>query len=134
MLALSLVGLLNRVVESRWRRAAVAALAAQPALVYAFAMQGSVKELVTLWLVALFTALAVGRHVIALAVAAAAGVAAIGLAVAPWLGPVLLVALWLVARTPPRDLRRTAAVALGFAALLALLCRADPARPGRLPR
>ena len=103
-LALSLVGLLNGIVESRWRRAAVAALAAQPALVYAFAMQGSVKELVTLWLVALFTALAAGKHVIPLAVAAAAGVAAIGVAVAVWLGPVLLVALWLVARTPPRDL------------------------------
>jgi len=121
-LALSLAGLLNGIVESRWRRAAVAALAAQPALVYAFAMQGSVKELVTLWLVALFTALAAGRHVIPLAVAAAAGVAAIGVAVVAWLGPVLLVALWLVARTPPRDLRRTAAIALGFTALFALLC------------
>ena len=58
MLALSLVGLLNGIVESRWRRAAVAALAAQPALVYAFAMQGSVKELVTLWLVRAVHALA----------------------------------------------------------------------------
>ncbi len=121
-LALSLVGLLNGIVASRWRRAAVAALAAQPALVYAFAMQGSVKELATLWLVALFTALAAGKHVIPLAVAAAAGVAAIGVAVAVWLGPVLLVALWLVVRTPPRDLRRTARIALVFAALFALLC------------
>ena len=121
-LALSLVGLLNGIVESRWRRAAVAAVAAQPALVYAFAMQGSVKELVTLWLVALFTALAAGKHVIPLAVAAAAGVAAIGVAVAAWLGPVLLVALWLVARTPPRDPRRTAKIALGFAALVVMLC------------
>ena len=120
-LALSLVGLLNGIVASRWRRAAIAALAAQPALVYAFAMQGSVKELMTLWLVALFTALAVGRHVIPLAVAAAAGVAAIGVAVAVWLGPVLLVGLWLVARTHPRDLRRTALTALGFAALLVLM-------------
>jgi hypothetical protein len=120
-LALTLVGLLHGVVESPWRRAAVAALAAQPALVYAFAMQGSVKELTTLWLVALFTTLAVGRHVVPLAVAAAAGVAAIGVAVAAWLGPVLLVALWLVARTPPRDTRRTVVTAAGFAALLVLL-------------
>ncbi len=120
-LALSLVGLVNGIVESRWRRAAIAALAAQPALVYAFAMQGSVKELATLWLVALFTALAAGRHVIPLAVAAAAGVAAIGVAVAAWLGPVLLVALWLVARARPRDARQTALTALGFAALLALM-------------
>ena len=53
--------------------------------------------------------------------AAAAGVAAIGAAVAVWLGPVLLVGLWLVARTHPRDLRRTALTALGFAALLVLM-------------
>ena len=85
-------------------------------------MQGSVKELVTLWLVALFTALAVRQaRDRRLRVAAAAGVAAIGVAVAAWLGPVLLVALWLVARTPPRDTRRTVLTALGFAALLALL-------------
>ena len=120
-LALTLVGLLQGVVESPWRRAAVAALAAQPALVYSFAMQGSVKELATLWLVALFTALAVGRHVVALAVAAAAGVAAIGVAVAAWLAPVLLVGLWLVARASPRDNRRTALTALGFAGLLLVL-------------
>jgi hypothetical protein len=120
-LALTLVGLLQGVVESPWRRAAVAALAAQPALVYAFAMQGSVKELATLWLVALFTALAVGRHVVALAVAAAAGVAAIGIGVSAWLGPVLLVGLWLVARTQPKGNRRTALTAAGFAALLLVL-------------
>ena len=54
--------------------------------------------------------------------AAAAGVAAIGVAVAAWLGPVLLVALWLVARTPPRDPRRTAADRRSASrALLALL-------------
>ena len=40
-----------------WRPAAVAFLAAQPALVYAFAMQGSVKEIATLWLVPLLAAL-----------------------------------------------------------------------------
>ena len=119
--ALTLVGLLETVVASPWRRAAVAALAAQPALAYSFAMQGSVKELATLWLVALFTALAVSRQVIPLAVAAAAGVAAIGVAVLAWLGPVLLVGLWLVARASPRDHRRTALTAAGFAALLLVL-------------
>jgi hypothetical protein len=120
-LALTMAGLLEGVVESRWRRALVATLAAQPALVYAFAMQGSIKELTTLWLVALFTALAVQKRVVPLAVAAAAGVAAIGVAVAAWLAPVLLVGLWLVARTPPRDHRRTAEIAAGFAILFGLL-------------
>ena len=120
-LALTLAGMLENIVASPWRRAAIAALASQPALVYAFAMQGSVKELATLWLVALFTALAVQRRVAALAVAAAAGVAAIGLAVAAWLAPVLLVGLWLVARTPPRDAGRVARIAVAFALGLFLL-------------
>lgn len=114
-LALTLAGMLESVVASPWRRAAVAALASQPPLAYAFAMQGSVKELATLWLVALFTTLAVQRRVAALAVAAAAGLAAIGLAVAAWLGPVLLAGLVLLALAPPRDSRRTALTALGFA-------------------
>ena len=56
-LALALAGLLRGVVESPIRRAAVAALAAQPALVYSFALQGSIKELATLWLVPLLAAL-----------------------------------------------------------------------------
>ena len=120
-LALTLAGMLENIVASPWRRAAIAALASQPALVYAFAMQGSVKELATLWLVALFTALAVQRRVAALAVAAAAGVAAIGLAVAAWLAPVLLVGLWLVARTPPGGAGRVARVAVAFALGLFLL-------------
>jgi hypothetical protein len=60
MLALTLAGLLRGVVASPWRRAAVAALAAQPALVYSYAMQGSIKEIVTLWLVPLLAALVAG--------------------------------------------------------------------------
>jgi hypothetical protein len=141
-LTLTLAGLLGPVLGRGWRRAAVAALAAQPALVFAYAMQGSVKELATLWLVPLLAALVpllpvaadraslAGelRRLIPLAVASAAAVTAIGVAVAPWLGPVLLVGLWRVGRGRWRDLRRLGVLVAGFAAgatLLALSTLAD---------
>jgi len=141
MLALTLVGLVRGVVGSGWRVAAVAAVAAQPALVYAYALQGSIKEVATLWLVPLIAATVAGltavprepstgdseeplglavRRLIPLAVASAAGLAAIGLAVAVWLGPMLLVALWLVARQRA-DLRRVAVLAATFAVVFVVV-------------
>ena len=120
VLALTLVGLLAGS-SPRWRSAAIAALAAQPALVYAFALQGSVKELVTLWLVPLLVALVplladaserrarVRRRARIRAArprAAGRGVrrvaGGIGVAVLPWLGPVLLVAPVARGAPPPR--------------------------------
>jgi hypothetical protein len=131
MLALTLAGLLRGIVRSPWRRAAIAALSAQPALVYSYAMQGSIKEIVTLWLVPLLAALVAGlagapvrfrlSHSLPLAVASAAAVAAIGVAAAVWLGPMLLVALFLIFRREGSTWRSTGLVALGFAALAALM-------------
>lgn len=132
MLALTLAGLLRDTVRSPWRRAAVAALAAQPALVYAYAMQGSIKEIVTLWLVPLLAALVAAvalredarfqlSHALPLGVASAAGVAAIGVAVAAWLAPMLLVGLLLVARRQAPDWRRTGLLAAGFAVVVGLM-------------
>ncbi len=137
MLTLTLVALVRDLVRSAWRRAAVATIAAQPALVYAYALQGSVKELATLWLVPLLAALVAAlaalpgaaggtfrygpRQLLPLAIASAAGIAAIGVAVAPWLGPILLVALAVVVSRRPREPVRIAGLALGFAAALALL-------------
>jgi hypothetical protein len=131
-LVLTIIGLLQGVVRAGWRPAAIAALAAQPALAYNFAAQGSVKELATLWVVPLLAAL-VGAlaalptaesspnrfryrapQLLPLAVASAAGIAVIGVAVAPWLGPVLLVALWVVTRRQPRSVGRIAALAAAF--------------------
>jgi hypothetical protein len=138
-LALTIVGLLRGVVRAGWRPAAIAALAAQPALVYGFAAQGSVKELATLWIVPLLAALVaalaalsaqrsgLGRfqyqapHLLPLALASAAGIAVIGVAIAPWLGPVLLVALWVVARNRPRSTRHIAALAAVFSGCVLLL-------------
>ncbi len=134
MLALTLAALLRGVVRGGWRTAAVAALAAQPALVYAYSLQGSIKEIVTLWLVPLIAAAVAGlaerrgerpavgfRELLPLAVASAAGIAAIGLAVAAWLGPMLLVGLWVVARRGRPGPGRVAALAAGFAAVVALI-------------
>lgn len=136
MLALTLVGLLRGVVRDGWRVAAVAAVAAQPAIVYAYALQGSIKEIATLWLIPLIAATVAGlapdghggerlslalRRLAPLAVASAAGLAAIGPAVAVWLGPMLLVALWLVARRNRRDPSRVAVLAVAFTAVWVLL-------------
>ncbi len=140
MLALTITALLSRVVSSRWRAALIAALVAQPALVYASSSRAAIKELATLWLVPLLVALVPGitdgadrraesggraqvgpRDVIPLAVASAASVAVIGVAVLPWLGPVLLVALWQVWRRRPRSLLSVAVPAVAFAAGLAVL-------------
>lgn len=131
MLALTIASLLRPAIDSAWRRAAIAAVAAQPALVYSFALQGSVKELVTLWLVPLLAALLTGltraegavrvRELVPLAIASAASVAAIGVAAAAWLGPVLLVALVLVVRRADLRPRRAAALAAAFIGMLAAL-------------
>jgi hypothetical protein len=135
MLALTLAGLLRGIVRSPWRRAAVAAVAAQPALVYSYAMQGSIKEIVTLWLVPLLAALvaelalAPGRDgrrfrlpdALPLAIASAAAVAAIGLAAGAWLAPMLLVAVVLVFRRETSDWRRTGIMAAGFAGVVCLI-------------
>jgi len=131
-LALSIAGLLRGHVRSGWRVGAVAAVAAQPAIVYGYALQGSIKEVVTLWLVPLLAALVGGlaggpdpplrpRQLLPLAVATAASVAAIGVAVAAWLGPMLLVALWLVIRRGPRAPARIAVLAGSFAAAALVL-------------
>lgn len=130
MLALTLAGLLSGTVASAWQRAAVAAVASMPALVYSYAMQGSIKEVVTLWLVPLLAALVAGLagggrlripNVLPLAVASAAAVAAIGVAAAVWLGPLLVVALYLAYRREESSLLATGLVAAGFAALMAVM-------------
>lgn len=97
--ALALYSLIApHVASARWR-AAVAFLAAQPALVLAYALQGSVKEIGTAFGVVLAGALipdylrrASGgpRTAVPLAVATGATVAVVGPAAAVWLGPLLL--------------------------------------------
>ncbi|MDP2709991.1 MAG: hypothetical protein Q8O56_02110 [Solirubrobacteraceae bacterium] len=86
MLCLALAALVARLVRRRWLTALVAFAAAQPALVVGFALQGSIKELTFVAVLACAVALAAaaigerrpGRSLIALTVPAAAGLGALG--------------------------------------------------------
>jgi hypothetical protein len=126
-LALSLLALTRDLLRERWIRALVVFLAAQPALVFAYALQGSIKELATAWVAVLLVALLPplleervrARAVVPLAVASAAGVAAIGPAVLPWLGPVLLVAF--VGRVRARSSARDLAAQVCLYAVVAIV-------------
>ena len=149
-LALTLYGLASTVVRQGWRSAAIAFLAAQPALVYAFAMQGSVKEIATLWLVPLVAVLVAGlavsgrtapgtaglrevaRAVLPLGVAVAAALAAIGLAAIVWLGPLLLAAAWIVARRWHTASAHVRGRGPGLRRLRVRPVGSDPARFGRV--
>ena len=136
-LALTLYTLLSGVVGRGWRRAAIAAIAAQPALVYAYAMQGSIKEITTLWLVPLCVALlvvagygqrakeparsSVARFVVPLTVGCAAAIASIGAGAVVWLGPLLLVGLVRLAIESDWEIGRIVASVAAFAGVLLVL-------------
>jgi hypothetical protein len=131
-LMLSLRQLAGTLLRSTTLAAVVAFLAAQPALLYAYGLQGSVKELATAALVALLAATllplarAVGRApgsaraVVPLAFVVAASVAAIGLAAAVWVGPIVVAALLVCVRERPGT-RALVSQAAAFAALLLVL-------------
>ncbi len=119
-------------VRRAWLRVFVAAVAPQSALVLAYALQGSVKEVGTVWAIALLAALVAvfsaqhgggTRRVVPLAVAAAAGLSLISLSLAPWLGLLLAAALVAALRGGGgRAMWRSAALqAGGFAVLAAVL-------------
>jgi hypothetical protein len=125
--SLSLWEVLGTLVRGRALRALAVFLAAQPALLYGYALWGGVKELAAAALIALAAALAPGalrpgppaRAVFPLALTAAAIVAVLSPGGALWLGPLLL-ALLLIAHR--RFGSRGAAIrAALFAAALAVL-------------
>jgi hypothetical protein len=99
--ALQLWSLLTPLVESRRLRALLTFVAAQPSLVLAYALQGSVKEVGAAWgvllvaaLIPVYAAAPPGpRRVVPLAVAFGALIGIVGVAAMVWLGPFLLVAL-----------------------------------------
>ncbi len=122
LLALTLTEIVAPLLARPWMRGLVAFVAAQPALLVAYAEWGAMKEVVATLLVALVAALAptLGGHfrsVLALAVASAALVAALSLGGGVWLAPVVLAAV-LAARLRPRALCASVpALAAGFALL-----------------
>ncbi|MGB2953033.1 MAG: hypothetical protein WBB74_06545 [Gaiellaceae bacterium] len=130
-LALSLYALVGGLVERRPVRALVAFTAAQPALVLAYALQGSIKEVGTAWSVPLMAALvplaraappASRRHLLPLAVAGAAAIGIVGLAAVIWLGPFAVAALLIAVRRPARRYARGWLIAGGsLLVVLALL-------------
>jgi hypothetical protein len=123
MLSLCLWEIL-RVLRRPWPRAGAAFLAAQPALLYGYAMWGGVKELAAAALLALCAALAPDavrrgarpRDVVPLALAAAALLGVLSPAGLVWIGPLLLaLAVFACKRFGPRPAALRAAL---FAALL----------------
>jgi hypothetical protein len=108
MLGLVLFWIIRQVLPSRWLAALTAFIAAQPALLYAFFLQGQMKEVLAALLVPLVAATVVvygrtltagPRAAIPLAVAGAAGMGATGVGFGAWLGPGALLAVIVAIRT-----------------------------------
>ena len=126
MLALALYAVLGRAIASAPLRALGAFLAAQPAILYGYALWGGIKELAGALLLALIGALVPwtlergrgARAVLPLAAACAAVVCVLSLPGAFWLVPPLLGAAFVIVRRPSRALLRKAAA---FAAAVAVL-------------
>jgi hypothetical protein len=124
MSALSLYSLLGRLVEPRGMRALAAFVAAQPNILFAYALGGGIKELSTTSFLFLSAALlervlprlAPGRETLAIPIAVSATFASLTLTTLPWIG-VLGVGVCLTALALPRG---RAAVARGFAQITVL--------------
>jgi hypothetical protein len=132
LVALVLAFLARRTGLGRPAAAVTGTLAAAPALVYAYALMGSIKEITALPMIVLMGALlacarelrnAVGiRAVLPFAVAAAAALGAIGIAASPWVG---LFGLGVLLAAVPiahwRDLRVLVLGGVGLAVSTALI-------------
>jgi hypothetical protein len=125
LLALALYAVLGRVIPSRPLRAAAAFVAAQPALLFGYALWGGIKELLGALLLALIAALLPwtlaesrgARAALPLAAACAALVCVLSLPGAVWLPPALLAAAIVLLRQPSPLLPKAGAFAAGLAVL-----------------
>ncbi|MGH2803516.1 MAG: hypothetical protein ACRDL4_10785, partial [Thermoleophilaceae bacterium] len=120
--------LARRATVPRTLAAAGAFLASAPALVYAYAQMGAIKELTALPFVLLLGAALVllpllvergWRGALVPAAVTAAGIGAIGLAFLPWFGATALAGLALLLASSRRDLRRPRPL-VGWTAALAV--------------
>jgi hypothetical protein len=135
--ALSLYSL-AAAVRSMWLRAAIAFAGAIPALVYSFALQGSIKEIAALSMLLAATAatadLIASRRAIkglfAVFVPAVAMLGSLGPVVAAYLAPVLLVALVVAGRRAFQGAHRRAEVIAAVVAGAAVLALAGPILSG----
>ncbi len=129
LMALCLWSLFEPVVPSRPLRALLTFVAAQPALVLAYALQGSVKEIGTAFGVVLIAALIPVhlaappgfRRTIPLAVACAGLIGLVGLAAGIWIAPLLLILAFLALRGERPSWGRAALEVAGFGLLSLVL-------------
>jgi hypothetical protein len=128
MLALSFYALAAPLVESRRLRALAVFIAAQAALLFAYALWGAIKELAAAWLIATLAALTApilreeggARRALPLAVTAAAAIAALSAGAGVWLLPLLVPVLVLGFVLRGERIADQAAFFLGATALLSL--------------
>ena len=126
MLALSLYALLEDVIPGRALRGGAAFVAAQPAILFGYALWGGIKELAGAWLLALIAALLPWtirrrpRAAIPLGAAAAALVCVLSLPGSFWLFPALLAAGAIALLEPRRRLVAQAGVLVASAGVLAV--------------
>lgn len=126
LLTLAVVALVEPVLRSARRAALVGLIAAQPALLLSFVMQGSLKEVAVTALLATLAALipraaavdAGWREAVPLAVAAAAAVGVLGPSAAVWAAPLL--AGWVVLALVAGRSVRSLGVAVGVMAVAGL--------------
>ncbi len=127
--AVAIYSLLGRATTSRPLRALGAVVAIQPNLLYAYALEGGIKELTTASLLMVVAAVLAERlpgegprmSVLPAAVAISGAFAAFSLGVAPWLG-LLLLGVFAVTMTRPHRLATLASWALlaGIAIVISL--------------
>lgn len=127
LLALAIAGLLHSVLGAPRRAALGAFVAAQPALLIAFAMQGSLKEIAVSVMLATLAAVVAGsiesplswRAAVPVALTAAGAVGVIGPSAAVWVGPLVLGWILLSSRGPAASRKTVLAIGafLGVAVL-----------------
>jgi hypothetical protein len=126
LLALSLYALLDGLIPGRGLRAAAALVAAQPAVLFGYALWGGIKELAGAWLLALIAALLPwalerkARAAIPLGAAAATLVCVLSLPGGGWLFPALLAAAALAYLGLRRALLPKTAVLVAASVVLAV--------------
>jgi hypothetical protein len=128
LLALVLYTSVGRLIRSPWARALVAFVAAQATLLYGYALWGSVKELVTVPLIALLAVLVASLFrapvrlltAVPLAVTSAALLAVLNVGGGVWLGLALLPTLALAFRLPLLSFAVRAAIFSGLTLVLSL--------------
>ena len=126
LLALSLYSLLEGLIPGRAPRAVAAFVAAQPAVLFGYALWGGIKELAGAWLLALLAALLPwalerrARAAIPLGAAAATLVCVLSLPGGGWLFPALLAAAALAYLGARRALVAKTAVLVAATAVLAV--------------